>query len=136
MADHPFDEDLLRGTAALVVEDLPAELADRLIARYGEVSALVEAMAGLGRRVWAHLDRRGRTVPHDSYPLFAVALLSVKKSFEGVQQNVTNVVKEYDKLLSFGDVPVEVAATARLLDESLVDPLIKATRVAKAVRAL
>ncbi|PRY34265.1 hypothetical protein [Umezawaea tangerina] len=138
MADHPFDEGRLRAAASQVADDLPPDLVDRLITKYGTTAALAEEMTALGRRVWAHLDRRGRTVPPDTYPQFAVALLSVRGRLAGVQQNLANVADVYTRLLAFGDVPVGVAIATRLLkdkDEHLVGPMIVAARTEREVRA-
>ncbi|WHT17559.1 hypothetical protein N8J89_31180 [Crossiella sp. CA-258035] len=133
----PFDGDLLRSSAVHVLDHLPPHLVDRMTTKYGSADAVVDAMVALGERVWGTLDRRGRRLSADAYPLFAVALLSVNGKVAGVQQNATNVVNAFDQLMSFGDVPIEVAAQSRTLrDKDLVAPLLDAARVVCAVRAL
>ncbi|WP_447007198.1 hypothetical protein ACRAKI_12310 [Saccharothrix isguenensis] len=133
----PFDGDLLRSSAQHVLDHLPPHLVERMTDRYGTADAVVDEMVALGERVWGTLDRRGRRLPAEDYPLFAVALLSVKDKVAGVQQKPTNVVDAFDQLASFGDVPIEVAAQSRMLrDKDVVAPLLDAARVVRDVRAL
>lgn len=131
-----IDEDELRESAWLVLDHLPADTTAELLSRYGTAEELVREMLERGRQVGHRLARAGRVLPVEDHPLFAVALLSVKRGSEGVQEKPLRVVKTFDRLKSFGDIPLDVAVRTRLLrDEDLVPSLAATSRLVRCTRS-
>ncbi|WP_439657469.1 hypothetical protein ACSHWB_34455 [Lentzea sp. HUAS TT2] len=122
-----IDEDALRKSAWLVVEHLPVDTTAQMVSRYGGAEELVDSMVKRGVQAGRRLARAGREPMLDEYSIFAVSLLSMKRGYEGVQENPTNVIKEFDQLRSFGDVPLTVAVRSRLVRGKDLVPLLAAT---------
>ncbi|MGI5499013.1 hypothetical protein [Lentzea sp. CA-135723] len=130
------DEDELRESAWLVLDHLPADTTAALLSRYGTADVLVHEMLDRGRQVGRRLAHAGRVLPVEDHSLFAVALLSVKRGCEGVQEKPLRVVETFDRLKSFGDIPLDVAVRTRLLRETDLVPLLAATsRLARCTRS-
>jgi hypothetical protein len=129
-----FDPALLGQAVEMVLAEFPNDISERLIALHGSIPEIVKVAVNRGTRVYERLRKEGRDVPQSRYPLLAAAVFSVQGRKAGVQASNGNVAKEYDRLVAHGDVPLDVVAQCRLVDEGLVGLLIKASRVLASVR--